>query len=501
MTTSLLFFLLLASPAQATVYCGEPLGQRRNACKPEPTERKMVMDSIDSALSKQKAWDDARVAEGEARAAIEEAERRKQPIPRKALVDWQASLTLVNDTEGEMRRAFSDVMKATQETYGVGPKKRVGQVKGGRLDGEPAFWTPIVQETDDFVYRAGPAKNPAYLRWQAAADDGTATMDDGTVFISIRLLQDAKTRGSPAVLAAALDHEAARFEQLVSKDGWTGAAFVKYSAYDRQERTGAAIDLDDGEMRRVAKLGRKYAALAEPHQWWPGYRAGPASEDYPYRKDKELDDNVDVWKDAQKHLATIRKQREDFNTRLAARHEGDPEDGMRDSLNEDRHPCGGQGWWAGDIFFPSLPCEGTVRPSPETPPALPAEPPTVVRPVQPPSPARPLYLLTELAARICEDPSSARSDANHEFFRHALALSGETGDALPACQREVYLNLRRVQREGYGDYDSQFFQSLAERLNNPSVPEQTDTPGQSTPTGPRVPDCILQPGGRCAHHN
>lgn len=495
MISQLLLALMLTGTADATVYCGEEVGHRAAPCKPSREERDAVLDKIKAALELEGKWRSAQQEEVDQREAMALLLRQHRNPPPKMLTDWKESSDRLTDLEGEMRQAFSEVMKATQESYGVGPQKRVGKVKGGHLDGEPAFWAPIVEEADDFVYRAGPKENPAYLRWQAAAGDGTDTLDDGTVFVSLELLRVAKKQGSPAVLAAAIDREAERFEQLTSKNGWSGADSVKYRAYRRQEETGSAIDLDDAEMRRVAKLRQKYADLASPRELWPGYRAGPTSNDYPYRRDIELDGNSDVWKNAQKNLAAIREQREDFNTRLAARHEGNPEDGMSDGLNEGRPPCGGQGLWAGDVYFPSLPCEGTVRPSPEPVPV------TVARPDPPPVAVVPAYLLTALADRICSDPSSANSEANHFSYQHGVVLSGETGDALPPCQREVYLNLRRIQREGDRDYDSQFFQSLAERFRNPSNPDQTDDPGRRPPPGPRVPDCILQPGGRCIRRN
>lgn len=492
---------LLAATADAAVYCGEAVGERHAPCKPGRAERDAVMAKIEAALVQEGKWRERHGVELALREDMAEAKRRGREPSLRELRDWNASLVKLEEAEGEMRRAFSDVMKATQESYGVGPKRRLGRINGGHLDGQQTAWAPVIQESEDFVYRSGPAKNPAYLRWQAAANDGSETMDDGTVFVSLDVLRTAKKLGSPALVATTIAREAERFEMLVGKGGWSGKDSVEYRGYDRQEKTGAAIDLEDSEMRRVGRLRREFAGRAGPRELWPGYRAAPQSEDYPYRKPKDLAENFEAWKGAQDRLVEIRAQREEFNARLEARHRGGPEEGMRDGLNDPRHSCGGEGSWFGDYYVPSFPCGGAVRPPPEPVPAQPAVPPPAAVPAQPPIYAAPVYLLSGLAARICADPSSAFSPDNHEAYRRGVALSGDDGMEMSVCQREVYLNLRRIQREGYGDYDSGYFQSLAERLRSPLVPVPPDGPNPNVPTGPQVPDCILRPGGRCLHRN
>ena len=497
MTSYILLSVLLAGPAFAAIPCKNAAGLRTSPCMPVKAEQHAVMGKIDAALIKEAKWRDRRTTEDELREALEETKRRGGNPSLRELEAWHDSLTKLNEAEGEMRRAFSGVLNTTQDSYGVGPKKRLGTIKGGHLDAQQTVWAPVIQENEDLVYRSGSAQNPAYLRWQEAAGDGAATMDDGMVFVSVELLRTAKRHGSPAVLAAMIDHEAAHFEALVSKEGWTGFDSGQYRAYLRQETTGAAIGLEESEQKWAESQRKDFAGRAVFREMWPGYRAEPGSDDYPYRKDKDIKENFETWKGAQKRLAEIVAQRDDFNARLAARHQGEPDEGMRDSLNGSRHSCGGAGSWAGGVYLPSFPCEGTVRSSPEEAPTLPAGPPAVVRPVQPPAYAAPIYLLSALAARICADPSTAHDLANHEAYRRGLVLSGEDGNSMTPCQREVFQTLRKIQREGFGDYDSQYFQSLAESPLNPPLEAPPEGPNPSGPPGAQGPESARRDGGRC----
>lgn len=424
---ALVVVLLAAVPAQAAVPCTQPVVRRGTPCQPDAIERDSIMESIEAALAKQRAWENARVKEQTAREAIAEAQRKKQRITTESLENWRNSLTFMNDREGEMRRAFSDVVKATQDNYGVGPKKRLGFIKGGPLNGQQTVWAPVIQEKEDLVYRSGSAQNPHYLRWQEAAGDGAATMDDGMVFISVDMLRSAQLLGSPAALAAMIDHEAAHFEELVGKKGWVGHSMGQHRAYARHEATGKAIGLEESELIRVKGLKDSYHADALSSEladtFLPGgYRPGPTANDYPWQKPSTVEKNFEAWKKAQTRLTEIRTQREGFDARLAARRRGEPDGDLRDGLNDSRHSCGGEGWWAGAVYMPSLPCAGTVRPAPQSVPVQPAIPSAPV-PVQPAPPPFDIWgALKRLARQGCWQPGTVTQSQLDELWPNIFGM-------------------------------------------------------------------------------
>ncbi|TPW20799.1 MAG: hypothetical protein FD126_1323 [Elusimicrobia bacterium] len=256
MISHLILFLLFIAPSFAAVPCQKAVGHRVEPCMPDRAERDSMMGKIDLALVLESKWRAAREEENDLREALEKAKRQERKPSLEALETWKASEGRLIDAEREMRRSFSDVIKATQESYGIGPKKRQGTIKGGPLDSQQAFWTPVIQENEDLIYRSGPERKPAYLRWREAAGDGAATMADGTVFVSIDLLRGAKRLGSPAVVAALIDHEAAHFEELIDKKGWTGFDSGQYRAYLRHEQTGAAIGLERSPSASITRTSR-----------------------------------------------------------------------------------------------------------------------------------------------------------------------------------------------------------------------------------------------------
>lgn len=509
MISHIVLSFLFAGPVFAALPCKKPVGPRTSPCMPDKAERDAVMGKIEAALTLESNWRDELTAERNLRNALEVAVRRKRDPSMKELETWKENLIRVDKAEIKMRKAFSAVMKATQETYGVGPQKRFGTITGGLLDGQKTAWAPVIQEQADLVYRSDrPGEQPAYLMWQEAAGDGAATMDDGTVFLSLKVLQRAKQLHSPAVLAALIDHEAAHFENLVSKEGWRGFDLEQSRGYRREKDTGEIIGLEKIELERAEEWRNSFWARALPRELADsrlpgGYRAGPLSKDYAYKKQSASDENSKTWQNAQSRLKTIRVLNEEFNARLEARRGEGPGESMRDGLNDSTSSCGGTGWWAGDVYIPALPCPDEVyTPEPPRGPppdvrAVPAVPPAAAIPAQPPVRAVPVVRLSELAALICADPAAAHLPANHEAYRSAWFSSDDDWQSMPACQREVYLNLKRIRLEGYGDYISQYFQALAERLLNPPVSTIPDIDGPAAPRGPRVPDCLQREGGRC----
>lgn len=427
MTIALVVILLAADPAQAAVPCKQPVGRRGTPCQPDAIERDSIMESIEAALAKQLAWEDARAKEHDAREAIATAERRKQRVTTETLQNWRNSLAFMDEKEGEMRRAFSAVMKETQEAYGVGPKKRLGFIKGGPLDGQQTAWAPFIQEKEDLVYRSGPAQKPHYLRWQEAAGYGAGTMDDGMVFISVDMLRSSQMLGSPAALAAMIDHEAAHFEELVSKRGWVGYNMGEHLGYSRHVETGKAIGLEESELARVELLKDAYysAALSSrlADAFLPGgYRPGPTSDDYPWQKPATVEKNFEAWEKAQARLKEIRSQREDFEARLEARRRGEPDGDLHDGLNDSRHSCGGEGWWVGGVYMPSMPCAGTVRPVPGAAPVHPSVPP-VSLPVQPAPPSFDIWgALKRLARQGCSQPGTVTQDQLDELWSRIFGM-------------------------------------------------------------------------------
>ena len=327
-------------------------------------------------------------------------------------------------------------------------------------------------------------------------------MDDGTVFVSIEYLRIARSLGSPAALAAIIDHEAAHFEALVSKEGWTGFDSGQYRAYARQEKTGAAIGLEESEREWAKSQRKKHAGLAYFRELWPGYRAGPASDDYPYRKDKDLKENLETWKGAQGVLAKIRAEREDLNARLETRRQGAPDEGLRDSLNESRHSCGGEGWWAGDVYIPVLPCPDTVRgpmPSPAPPHALTATPPAVAfpAPLQPPPVVEafnPWKTLNDLARRGCADPGSVTQWELDDRWRGLVSIpyNPQAADSmgLSGCQRDLFLRLMRMAADGNPPrLAADIFAQAASAARSPASIPDFEEPSN----GPAILTCRFHP--------
>lgn len=149
--------------------------------------------------------------------------------------------------------------------------------------------------------------------------------------------------------------------------------------------------------------------------------------------------------------------------------------------------------------MPPMPCASALPPPPDTE-AIPATLPPPAIPATLPPPVRAIPSLYDLAARVCADPAAAHSQLFHDDFRTGWYASVVDESSMARCKREVFLAFKKLRQEGYSDYNSAYFQSLAENLNLPQPPPfeppvvDVDLP---VPPGPGVPDCLRAEGRRC----
>ena len=115
---------ILALPARAAVPCLHSVGDRSSPCMPSKAERKQIMDIIKSAIKDYGEYVDARQKEEEAR----EADKRGEEVDRE---EWSRQLDRMKRKESAMHYGFANVIRSTQEYYGISPTKKLGEI-GGR---------------------------------------------------------------------------------------------------------------------------------------------------------------------------------------------------------------------------------------------------------------------------------------------------------------------------------------------------------------------------------
>lgn len=501
MTGPLLAFFLAASPAMATLTCNPLRLNPRRPCMPPTAERQRIMSLIGATTEQYKVLAAAQEDEQNLRLALREGESTDY-------AGWQDSEAKLKNAEIALKKAFDDVRKATEKSYRVGPNQRIGRVHGGLFDGDRASWKPALQLNELVFEVIRPGKAPVYLK---SSDDPTiaaGTLNDGKVLLSIRVLERAIKNGSPAVLASVLEHEGRHFDELTGPAGLVGKDSAEVSAYGREMEIADDIGLEKSEKDNVIAEHAKRNLIVLERIWAAQnsgipYRAAPGSKDDPYLS--APDQHLDDWRKYREPLDKIKAEQDELRDRHARINRGESPDQWRDSVNDRQPPdgataydgCGGSGWWAGEVYFPPMPCtrtltEPTVQPSPAT--ATPAPlPPAITFPRAAPA-------LTGLAERICADPATAHSQPFHDDYRFAWFASNEDGSSMPKCPREIFLVLKRIRQEGYPDYNSQYFQSLAENLNvpdQPVVPPEPPDIDLPVPYGPGVPDCLRAEGRRC----
>lgn len=465
MSALLVGIALLISPAQAQTACGKTA--RTSPCMPSAAEQAALMTIIGTAVEQRQAWEAAKKKEHDLRQSIWERHSLNYP-------EWRKAYELMEANEKVMRATFARVLRETQRVYGVDPKMKSGTVQGGHLVGQSALWKPVIK-TESSLYMVPRAGKPTvYLKYSHDPDQAGGTLDDGQVVISYEALLRAQVNGTPAILAAVIDHEGDHFDKLVGeKGGWNAYDSVEASAYARELETADAIGLEEHERNLVKRLHARhyFRALArELRDSAQGreYSAAPLSGDYPYVPKPET--HYKEWTDYQAGLDRIKAEREELNKRLAAVQRGEPaewpdsSDKRRPAQGSDRsNGCGGEGWWAGEIYMPPLPCGQMIyKPAPRGIPAhaSPLPPGATAVPSQPPHRAVAAVRLSDLATRICADPAVARSESAHSEYRAASYDPNDDGNSLADCPREVFLVLKKIRRDGYPDFNTQYFEDL-----------------------------------------
>jgi len=199
--------------------------------------------------------------------------------------DWREALRIIENAEGQLPKALIAALDATQDAYGVGGGADSGRVRGGVFHGQRTSFRPVIQESDMAFYEAKRGTETLHLKWAYDSKElGSDILDDGSVVISIRVLERCRKLGSPAALAAAVDYEHSRWSHLTN--GWIAGDYDKLHAYDSELETAAKIGLETEEVAAIEKrrqehwlgaVGTGMRRLADRD-----YRAGPSSNDYPY---------------------------------------------------------------------------------------------------------------------------------------------------------------------------------------------------------------------------
>lgn len=406
---------------------------RNSPCMPSADERALLNAQVEEAVASKEAWQIAR--------SIEESFRQRSLAGGKeSYEEWIKAVKLLERSETLMRGKFAAVLKATQDSYGVGPSKPVGKVHGGLLKGETAVWSPVIQENESLVYKVDrPGKKTVYLSYSEDPDTLGQTLNDGGVIVSFKVLEDCVKYGSPARLAEVIAHEAVHFEAMTSKKGISGYSSTEASAYARGLEVGQMIGLDVERSSDLARLHARYynSSLDFESGGWLGvpYRARPNSPDYPYqlRSDSFSED----WHRQNARLAAIRYQREG----LVRRHAG-PDQAAVDRSGTANDYCGYPGMSLAGFDIPAIPCGRTIAtPSPGSLPVRTAVPsPPVTVPVMPVAPVPPAFdiwgALKNLAKKGCAQTEAVTQNELDElwpkifgmvYYENAGARLGLTG--------------------------------------------------------------------------
>lgn len=505
MNKALLSTLLLLPVGAVAKPCLEPAPQPRTPCSPRIEQRDDILVLIDDTVKAYNDWRDAVELERTLRSSIN---LRKSSN----LKAWAESRADVDDAKNTLEKKFQETVAATERDFRVGPNSRTGPIQSGLFKTDTAVWKPALGVDEEFYEVKRKNKPTVYLRFAntttAKTVDLAQTLDNGKVVVSIHALQHAARMRSPASLAAVLEHEGVHFDQLTGPGGMKGSAAIETAAYKRTLAVADDIglgqrDRDDAHLQ----IKRRSFAVAfqaiEEHFSGKPYRAAPGSDDYPHVP--APDTYFQAWEKYRDRLAAIEKQQKKLANRLPGRPE-EP-DSLRDSLNDRRPPegamtddgCGIPGFWAGDIYVPPTPCARTL-PQPTETGAVPAVPVPSVPGATLPPPIRAIVSLSALAERICANPAQAHSQAFHDDYKNSWINPNDDPSAMPKCRGEVFLVLKRITRERSPDYNSDYFQSLAESLNAPLptafVPPEPEV-DYPVPYGPGVPDCLRAEGRRC----
>lgn len=505
MNKALLSALLLMPAVAVAMPCSDPAPSPRTPCSPSAEQRGKNLVLIDETLKAYDDWHDAVELERKLRSSI----NLRKSFDLEA---WAKARAAIDGAKETLDKKFGETITATERNFRVGPNSRRGEIQSGLFETDTAVWKTKLGVDEEF-YEVKRDKRPTvYLRFAntktAKAVNLAQTLDNGTVVVSIHAIQHAARMRNPASLAAVLEHEGVHFDQLTGPGGLKGSAAIETAAYKRTLAIADDIGLsqrDRDDARLHIKRREWTLALQGIEEHFSGkpYKAKPGSDDYPHVPTP--DTYFKSWEKYRDRLAKIGEQQKDLEDRLAGR-PGKP-DSLRDSLNDRRPPegtttddgCGMPGFWAGDVYIPPTPCARILPPPPNID-ATPVTIPTHGIPVSPPSPVRPIPSLYDLAARVCADPEAAHSQLFHDDFRTGWSASIIDESSLEKCQREVFLAFKKLRQEGYPDYNSAYFQALAENMNMPQPPvfeppaPEIDLP---VPAGPGVPDCMRAEGRRC----
>ena len=157
--------------------------------------------------------------------------------------DWREALRIIENAEAQLPKALIAALDATQDAYGVGGGADSGRVRGGVFHGQRTSFRPVIQESDMAFYEAKRGTETLHLKWAYDSKElGSDILDDGSVVISIRVLERCRKLRSPAALAATIDYEHSRWSQLTN--GWIAGDYDKLHAYDSELESAASIGLE-----------------------------------------------------------------------------------------------------------------------------------------------------------------------------------------------------------------------------------------------------------------
>lgn len=453
MSLKIFLLLLLGVSAQAEpAVCAAPRGKRTVPCKPPPLERAELMEAINEAVTLRRERDALLLSE------LPPVEKLRD-LSWGELVDWKNRFDELETAETKMREQFKKVLQLAEQSYGVRAAVGVSRIAGGEMKGELAVWNPIIQESQDLVFRSlRVGKTDQFFKFNNLAGDFATTFDDGTVMISYRTLERCVESGNPAFLAATIAHEAAHFDALVAR-GWRGYHAEQVSAYTAEMRVGSRIGLDGDDLslarerlatHRVKESSEALSGIVKPaHQ--------PA---------EQSDANAGEFADVQDDLRDIRVKRD----ALIARFEREADERMRrlrDSAND-----------------PSPPAAPAVLPQPVFPAELP-------RPVEPAF--VPQWTINALAAAGCLDPwAKPQEELDFDWARlRGTAYRPDWADSmsLSGCQRVLFLRLLSMASAGTPErLTRDTFAAIAAEARSPAPPAD-DVPeavrGTQPPDRPR----------------
>lgn len=510
---------ILSTPGLAAVPCTKTIGQRNEPCQPRVAERQRLLVLIREANDEFDLYAKAKSKEHDLRGSIGLSDIGD-------LNEWKDNRNEMGIRLRRAQTAFEEAARLTGLYYGVAPAATKGNVAGGAAWGARAEWKPRLQGEEDEVFEVKRRGQSFFQKYESndlgdpkdPSDDRpiqSTPLDDGTVLISVRLLKDSlsanNNAGDPVVLATQLQLERTRFEAKTCFDGERPCSFrkrrhlfsdsVEHRAVLDVLATADQMGLPPGLQQDLAiRKAELENSLRRPRTGKPSSFLSP----------EESATNQMDWSATQERLRFIKAQRIRLNARLAAQQRGEtlPPSELRDALTdptnggapEETDACGQRGLWSGDVFFPPMPCPQELANPSSSPPAIPA---VIQRPVPAvtlPAPVRAIPSLSGLAERICANPTGTHTQPFHDDYKAAWYGSNEDGASMPNCQREIFLALKKLRQEGYSDYNSAYFQALAENMNmpqprafEPPLPE-VDLPA---PPGPGVRDCMRADGRRC----